>query len=157
MHYEILETRKRQQEEEESVRRKLGPRHPAFVYNENDFPSILQDLGSRYRINDEERKKWRKQDEDGKYMWITSKGKHNSRVTFALGTFLCLFFNLLFYSSMRTVEIYLKEEKIILIYFSFRAYKIISYFLVFLEYITKDYQQIVFLLHFFKEGQIQAQ
>lgn len=28
-------------------------------------------------------------------MWITSKGKHNSPcVIFALGTFLCLFFNL---------------------------------------------------------------
>ncbi|XP_033221398.1 PAN2-PAN3 deadenylation complex catalytic subunit PAN2 isoform X2 [Belonocnema kinseyi] len=73
MHYEILETRKRQQEEEEAARLKMGPKHPAFVYDEQDFPSILQDLGSRYRNNEEDRKKRRSQEEDGKYMWITSK------------------------------------------------------------------------------------
>ena len=95
MHYDILETRKRQQEEEEAARLKMGPKHPAFVYVEQDFPSILQDLGSRYRKNEEDRRKRRNQEEDGKYMWITSKGKHNSCVTFALGTILCLFFNLL--------------------------------------------------------------
>lgn len=78
MHYEILETKKRVQEEEEAARLKAGPKNPPFVYNEQDFPSILQDLGSRYRSHDEDRKKRRKQEEDGKYMWITSKGKHCS-------------------------------------------------------------------------------
>ncbi|XP_015605177.1 PAN2-PAN3 deadenylation complex catalytic subunit PAN2 isoform X3 [Cephus cinctus] len=63
MHYEVLETRKRQQEEE-AMRLKTDPKNPPFVYNEQDFPSILQDLGSRYRIHDEERKKRRKQEDD---------------------------------------------------------------------------------------------
>ncbi|XP_076240982.1 PAN2-PAN3 deadenylation complex catalytic subunit PAN2 isoform X3 [Calliopsis andreniformis] len=75
IHYEILETRKRQQEEEEAARLKSGPKCPPFVYNEQDFPAILQDIGSRYRSHDEERKKRRKQEEDGKYMWITSKAE----------------------------------------------------------------------------------
>lgn len=75
------------------MRLKMEPKHNAFVYNEHDFPSILQDLGSRYINNEDDRRRRRKQEEDGKYMWITSKGKHNSRVTFALGTILCLFFN----------------------------------------------------------------
>ncbi|XP_046740616.1 PAN2-PAN3 deadenylation complex catalytic subunit PAN2 isoform X1 [Diprion similis] len=79
MHYEILETRKRVQEEEEAARLKAGPKNPPFVYNEQDFPSILQDLGSRYRSHDEDRKKRRKQEEDGKYMWITSKDTTNCR------------------------------------------------------------------------------
>lgn len=93
MHYEILATRKRQQEEEEAARLKSSSKYPPFVYNEQDFPSILEDLGSRYRSHDDERKKKRKQEEDGKYMWITSKGKHNSCVTFALGTF-CVYFSI---------------------------------------------------------------
>lgn len=81
MHYEILETKKRQHEEEEVARLKLGPKCPQFVYNEQDFPSILQDLDSRYKNHDIEKKKRRRQEEDGKYMWITSKGKHNFCVT----------------------------------------------------------------------------
>ncbi|XP_043271434.1 PAN2-PAN3 deadenylation complex catalytic subunit PAN2 isoform X2 [Venturia canescens] len=64
MHYEILETKKRQQEEEEAARLKLGPKCPQFVYNEQDFPSILQDLGSRYKNHDIEKKKRRRQEED---------------------------------------------------------------------------------------------
>lgn len=92
IHYEILETRKRQQKEEEAARLKSSSQCPPFVYNEQDFPSILQDIGSRYRSHDEERKKRRKKEGDGKYMWITSKGKHNSRVTFSLGTF-CVYFS----------------------------------------------------------------
>lgn len=92
IHYEVLETRKRQKEEEEAARLKSGPKCPPFVYNEQDFPSILQDIGSRYRSHAEERKKRRKQEGDGKYMWITSKGKHNSCVTFLLGTF-CVYFS----------------------------------------------------------------
>lgn len=92
MHYEILETRKRQREKEEAAQLKSGPKNPPFVYNEQDFPSILQDLGSRCRNHEEERKKRRKQEEDGKYMWITSKGKHNSYVAFAQGTF-CVYFS----------------------------------------------------------------
>ncbi|XP_078033618.1 PAN2-PAN3 deadenylation complex catalytic subunit PAN2 isoform X1 [Augochlora pura] len=79
IHYEILETKKRQQEEEEAARLKSGPKHPPFVYNEQDFPSILQDIGSRYRSHDEERKKRRKQEEDGKYMWITPKDKNDTK------------------------------------------------------------------------------
>ncbi|XP_018369968.1 PREDICTED: PAB-dependent poly(A)-specific ribonuclease subunit PAN2 isoform X3 [Trachymyrmex cornetzi] len=75
IHYEILETRKRQQKEEEAARLKSDSKYPPFVYNEQDFPSILEDLGSRYRSHDDERKKKRKQEEDGKYMWITSKDK----------------------------------------------------------------------------------
>lgn len=82
----------RQQDEENAARLKLGPKCPQFVYNEQDFPSILQDLGSRYKSHDLEKKKRRKQEEDGKYMWITSKGKHNLRVTPALGTF-CVYFS----------------------------------------------------------------
>ncbi|EFN73985.1 PAB-dependent poly(A)-specific ribonuclease subunit 2 [Camponotus floridanus] len=66
IHYEILETRKRQQEEEEAARLKTGSKYPPFVYNEQDFPSILEDLGSRYRSHDDERKKKRKQEEDDK-------------------------------------------------------------------------------------------
>ena len=92
IHYEVLETRKRQKEEEEAARLKSGPKCPPFVYNEQDFPSILQDIGSRYRSHAEERKKRRKQEGDGKYMWITSKGKHNLCVTFLLGTF-CVYFS----------------------------------------------------------------
>lgn len=80
IHYEILETRKRQLEEEEAARSKSGPQHPPFVYNEQDFPSILQDLGSRYKTHDLDKKKKKKQDEDGKYMWIAAKGKHNLHV-----------------------------------------------------------------------------
>lgn len=99
MHYEILETRKRVQEEEEAARLKSGPKNPPFVYNEQDFPSILQDLGSRYRNHDEDRKKRRKQEEDGKYMWITSKGKHslsvNTYIFFALGNF-CVYFSIIY-------------------------------------------------------------
>ncbi|XP_051153059.1 PAN2-PAN3 deadenylation complex catalytic subunit PAN2 isoform X2 [Leptopilina boulardi] len=65
MHYELLETKKRQQEkEEETMRLKMEPKHNAFVYNEHDFPSILQDLGSRYINNEEDRRRRRKQDED---------------------------------------------------------------------------------------------
>ncbi|XP_043674090.1 PAN2-PAN3 deadenylation complex catalytic subunit PAN2 isoform X2 [Vespula pensylvanica] len=79
IHYEILETRKRQQEEEEAARLKSGPKCAPFVYNEQDFPSILQDLGSRYKSHDKERKKRRKQEEDGKYMWITSKDQGNKK------------------------------------------------------------------------------
>jgi len=86
-----LETRKRQQKEEEAARLKSGSKYPPFVYNEQDFPSILEDLGSRYRSHDDERKKKRKQEEDGKYMWITSKGKHNLCVTFALFVFIFQF------------------------------------------------------------------
>ncbi|CAK9819946.1 PAN2-PAN3 deadenylation complex catalytic subunit PAN2 [Anthophora quadrimaculata] len=79
IHYEILETRKRQQEEEETTRLKSGPKCAPFVYNEQDFPSILQDIGSRYRTHDVERKRRRKQGGDGKYMWITSKDKNNKK------------------------------------------------------------------------------
>ncbi|XP_043787474.1 PAN2-PAN3 deadenylation complex catalytic subunit PAN2 isoform X1 [Apis laboriosa] len=79
IHYEVLETRKRQKEEEEAARLKSGPKCPPFVYNEQDFPSILQDIGSRYRSHAEERKKRRKQEGDGKYMWITSKDKNNKK------------------------------------------------------------------------------
>nr|XP_012143234.1 PREDICTED: PAB-dependent poly(A)-specific ribonuclease subunit PAN2 isoform X4 [Megachile rotundata] len=79
IHYEILETRKRQQKEEEAARLKCGSQCPPFVYNEQDFPSILQDIGSRYRSHDEERKKRRKKEGDGKYMWITSKDKNNKK------------------------------------------------------------------------------
>ncbi|KZC14159.1 PAB-dependent poly(A)-specific ribonuclease subunit 2 [Dufourea novaeangliae] len=79
IHYEILETRKRHQEEEEAARLKSGPTCPPFVYNEQDFPSILQDIGSRYRSHDEERKRRRKQGKDGKYMWIASKDKNNKK------------------------------------------------------------------------------
>ncbi|KAH0951906.1 hypothetical protein HN011_002510 [Eciton burchellii] len=78
IHYEILETRKRQQEEEAA---RLKSSNPPFVYNEQDFPSILEDLGSRYRSHDDERKKKRKQEEDGKYMWITSKDKNTKKST----------------------------------------------------------------------------
>lgn len=84
MHYEILETRKRQQEEEEAARSKSGTIHAPFVYNEQDFPSILQDLGSRYKTNDVDKKKRRKQEEDGKYLWIAAKGKHNSCVNLSI-------------------------------------------------------------------------
>lgn len=77
MHYEILETKKRQQEEEDAARLKAGQRSAPFIYNEEDFPSIIKDLGSRYKSNDDEKKKRRKQEEEGKYMWISSKGKHN--------------------------------------------------------------------------------
>lgn len=90
MHYDLLETRKRQQEEEEVARQKAGQNQKPFVYNEQDFPSIL--LGSRYKVQEEERKKRRKQEEDGKYMWITSKGKHNSSENSSSAHFLCLFF-----------------------------------------------------------------
>ncbi|XP_014488070.1 PREDICTED: PAB-dependent poly(A)-specific ribonuclease subunit PAN2 isoform X2 [Dinoponera quadriceps] len=79
IHYEILETKKRQQEEQEAARLKLGSKYPPFVYNEQDFPSILEDLGSRYRSHDEERRRRRKQEEDGKYMWITSKDKNTKK------------------------------------------------------------------------------
>ncbi|XP_034178278.2 PAN2-PAN3 deadenylation complex catalytic subunit PAN2 isoform X1 [Osmia lignaria lignaria] len=79
IHYEILETRKRQQKEEEAARLKSSSQCPPFVYNEQDFPSILQDIGSRYRSHDEERKKRRKKEGDGKYMWITSKDKNNKK------------------------------------------------------------------------------
>ncbi|KAK0175032.1 hypothetical protein PV327_008817 [Microctonus hyperodae] len=64
IHYEILETRKRQQEEEQAARTKSGPKHAPFVYNEQDFPSILQDFGSRYKNHDSDKKKRRKQEED---------------------------------------------------------------------------------------------
>ncbi|XP_066582928.1 PAN2-PAN3 deadenylation complex catalytic subunit PAN2 isoform X2 [Prorops nasuta] len=80
MHYEILETKKRQQEEQEAARLKSGPKYPAFVYNEQDFPSILKDIGSRYRSSDDEKKKKKKPDEDGKYMWITSKDKNSKKI-----------------------------------------------------------------------------
>ncbi|XP_020281533.1 PAB-dependent poly(A)-specific ribonuclease subunit PAN2 isoform X2 [Pseudomyrmex gracilis] len=76
IHYEILETRKRQQEEEEA-RLRSGCRYPPFVYNEQDFPSILEDLGSRYRHHEEERKKKRKQEEDDKN---TKKSAEESEV-----------------------------------------------------------------------------
>ncbi|XP_060823374.1 PAN2-PAN3 deadenylation complex catalytic subunit PAN2 isoform X2 [Bombus pascuorum] len=66
IHYEVLETKKRQLEEEEAARLKSGPKCPPFVYNEQDFPSILQDIGSRYRSHAEERKKRKKQEEDDK-------------------------------------------------------------------------------------------
>ncbi|XP_060823373.1 PAN2-PAN3 deadenylation complex catalytic subunit PAN2 isoform X1 [Bombus pascuorum] len=79
IHYEVLETKKRQLEEEEAARLKSGPKCPPFVYNEQDFPSILQDIGSRYRSHAEERKKRKKQEEDGKYMWITSKDKNSKK------------------------------------------------------------------------------
>lgn len=121
IHYEILETRKRQQEEEEAARLKSGSKYPPFVYNEQDFPSILEDLGSRYRSHDDERKRKRKQEEDGKYMWITSKGKHNLCVTPCTGHFLCLFFNLYvilllwiyfwYWSPQKAAAIYPKNSK----------------------------------------------
>ncbi|XP_071868052.1 PAN2-PAN3 deadenylation complex catalytic subunit PAN2 isoform X2 [Bombus fervidus] len=66
IHYEVLETKKRQLEEEEAARLKSGPKCPPFVYNEQDFPSILQDIGSRYRSHAEERKKRKKQEGDDK-------------------------------------------------------------------------------------------
>lgn len=91
-----METRKRQQEEEKMARLKSGPKYPQFVYNEQDFPSILQDLGSRYKGHDETRKKRTKQEEDGKYMWITSKGKHNSCAPLHW-TLFCVYFSHTYY------------------------------------------------------------
>ncbi|XP_074108879.1 PAN2-PAN3 deadenylation complex catalytic subunit PAN2 isoform X1 [Cotesia typhae] len=79
MHYEIYDTRKRQQEEEEAARLKSGTKYAPFVYNEQDFPSILQDLGSRYKTTESDKKKKRKQDEDGKYMWIAAKENTNKK------------------------------------------------------------------------------
>ncbi|XP_011300484.1 PAB-dependent poly(A)-specific ribonuclease subunit PAN2 isoform X2 [Fopius arisanus] len=66
LHYEIWETRKRQLEEEEAARSRSGPKYPPFVYNEQDFPSILQDLGSRYKSHDLDKKKRKKHEEDEK-------------------------------------------------------------------------------------------
>ncbi|XP_008545604.1 PAN2-PAN3 deadenylation complex catalytic subunit PAN2 isoform X1 [Microplitis demolitor] len=79
MHYEIFDTRKRQLEEEEAARLKSGTKFAPFVYNEQDFPSILQDLGSRYKTADSDKKKKRKQEEDGKYMWIAAKENTNKK------------------------------------------------------------------------------
>ncbi|XP_033339230.2 PAN2-PAN3 deadenylation complex catalytic subunit PAN2 isoform X1 [Megalopta genalis] len=79
LHYELVETRKEQQDQDIAARLKSSPKYPSFVYNEQDFPSILQDIGTRYRCHDEERKRRRKQEEDGKYMWITSKEKNGKR------------------------------------------------------------------------------
>ncbi|KAF7994563.1 hypothetical protein HCN44_004035 [Aphidius gifuensis] len=81
IHYEILETRKRQLEEEEAARTKSGAKFAPFVYNEQDFPSILQDLGSRYKNNDLDKKKKKKTDEDGKYMWIATKESTSKKPT----------------------------------------------------------------------------
>ncbi|XP_034945248.1 PAN2-PAN3 deadenylation complex catalytic subunit PAN2 isoform X2 [Chelonus insularis] len=64
MHYEIWETKKRQQEEKEAARLKSELKSVPFVYNEQDFPSILQDLGSRYKNHDSEKKKKRRKEED---------------------------------------------------------------------------------------------
>ena len=91
VHSEIFETKKRQQEEEEAERMRLAPKAPQFVYNEQDFPSIMRDLGARHKNHDVEKKKRRKQEEDGKYMWITTKGKHNFMCTH-LGTFFVFIF-----------------------------------------------------------------
>lgn len=66
MHFEILETRKRNFENEKNKNSEKIPKQPDFVYKEQDFPSIIGGETRRKHRDKEDRHK----EGDGKYMWI---------------------------------------------------------------------------------------
>ncbi|XP_066994616.1 PAN2-PAN3 deadenylation complex catalytic subunit PAN2 [Anabrus simplex] len=78
IHYEILETQKRKLLEEQHLNEAQTKGY--FVYNEQDFPSILDDMHSRlsYRHQNQygqetgdKRKIVQEEEEEGKYLWLT--------------------------------------------------------------------------------------